>query len=327
MMVGKFQMGTILALALLLMLPASSGAFNRDLSITMIEDAISFCPENLREYLKAREMLVAKGMKHGDYAPGPIDPMSSKRVYDLLVQRLKQGKLDDPNVIISFGTLAFFLSETVSPGPCRTLDALLPELVLYDGTDFITSPEDSILSTLELSKPYHGACDEESIGNAYNIAVNVIVDFWISAYNAANLDSGELVVVGTQVDHTRRAIYTPEELEGMKRAKEAREIAQAALDLEMAQMIKQGIITKEVLEWKKKQQDKKDIDRYILRYNNKLKALEEEVDEIHRQGTMQPNQVERMRDLNAEIFEVKSRIADLEEDPELAIEREKTNSW
>ena len=326
-MAGKFQMGTILALVLLLMLPASSEAFNRNLSESMIADAISFCPDNLRDYLGAREKLIYKGMNHGDFATGPIDPMSAKRVHDLLVERLKQGRQDDPNVIIAFGTLAFFLSETVSPGPCRTLEALLPELVLYDGTDTIENMEDTILATLEMSKPFHGACDEESIGNAYNIAVNTIVDFWISAYGKAGLDPGELRPVGSQVDHSRKAIYTPEELEAMKKAREAREAAQAALDTEMEGMIKQGIITKEVVDWQRKQQEKKKIAVYLEKYRTQLENLEVEVNGLHRLGTMNSDQVRRMRGLNEEILEIKSRITEFEENPEMALELEKTHSW
>lgn len=326
-MAGKFQMGTILALVFLLMLPAASEAFNRDLSTVMIDDAISFCPDNLREYLDARKALVLKGMKHGDYASGPIDPMSAERVYNLLIERLKQGKADDPNVIIAFGTLAFFLSETVSPGACRTLDALLPEWVLYDGTDPINNVEETILCTLELSKPFHGQCDEESMGDAYNVAVNVIVDFWIAVFNEAGMETGALLPVGSQVDHSRQAIYTPQELEAMRIAKEAREAAQAAYDEEMREMVRNGVITAEVVQWQKEQKEKKKIDQYIEKYRLQLKQLEEESDELRSGGTMDRDEVKRMRALNDEMGEIKSRISEFEDDPNMALEKERNDNW
>ena len=326
-MAGMRRCVVIFALIFVFLFPASSHAFNRELYQVMVKDALSFCPKGLKKYLKSRPELIYKGVQYGDLNTGAIDPLAAQRVFDLTVERLKKGEPNNANIFMSYGTMAYFLSETVSPGACRTLDTLLPDVVTYDGHDEVVDAASRVKSLVEESRQFHGVCDAEIVGQAYVAALNVVVDFWISAYSAGGRDPGEVLTAGAQIDHSGKPMLTAEELEAIRLAEEELAAAKAAKDKELAEMAAKGVITKEVLVWKAERKEKREIEKAINKYEMRMEWLKKREKELDSLKVMTTEQMEKSEDVKSEIFEITNRLELFESDPDLAIENERSVAW
>ena len=196
-----------MVLAVIIALPGNAVAFKSLTRDQLVYDAIEFCPPQLREYLRSHMAEVSAGMhfkerhRHGPYS---IDPYDTEMVYQNLIQDLKDGRHNEFNTAHAFGVLACFLAETISPDDYKTPAHLIPEKVTYDG--FQRIDQVSVKPHIEgLIHDYRVPCrnrmKREITDTLYNIAVNEIVDYWISAWEASGYQSGMLTRTGQEISH------------------------------------------------------------------------------------------------------------------------------
>ena len=197
----------ILALACLVAYPINGFAFKSMTRDQLVYDAIEFCPAELKQYLKNNLATVSAGMHFKErhrHNPYSIDPYATGRVYENLIKDLKEGRHEEFNTAHAFGVLACFLAETISPDDYKTPAHLIPAQVTYDGYQQINlaSVESHITG---LIKDYRVPCRQrmkrEITDYLYNIAVNEIVDYWVSAWKAGGYQTGMLASAGQEISH------------------------------------------------------------------------------------------------------------------------------
>ena len=195
-------------LFVVLIFPAgNSFAFKSLTRDQLVYDAIEFCPAELKEYLRSNLATVSSGMhfkerhRHGCYS---IDPYDSELVYQHLIKDLRDGKYDEFNTAHAFGVLACFLAETISPDNFKTPSHLIPEKVQYDGHQQVevASVKPHITSLVENYRiPCRKKMKKEITEQLYNVAVNEIVDYWVSAWEAGGYQAGLFAGVGEEITH------------------------------------------------------------------------------------------------------------------------------
>ncbi len=202
-----FKIILLLVLAVLIAYPGTSFAFKSLTRDQLVYDAIEFCPTELKAYLLDNLLTVSAGMhfkerhRHGPY---PINPYHTEVVYQNLIKDLKEGRHDEFNTAHAFGVLACFVAETISPDNYKTPAHLIPELVTYDGYHQV-DPASVKPHISGLIKDYRVPCrnrmKREITDQLYNIALNEIVDYWVSAWEASGLQSGMLARTGQKISH------------------------------------------------------------------------------------------------------------------------------
>ncbi len=196
-----------LALAVLISYPVNSFAFKSLTRDQLVYDAIEFCPAELQEYLRNNLATVSAGMHFKERHrrnPYTIDPYDTELVYQQLIKDLKEGRYDEFNTAHAFGVLACFLAETISPDNYKTPAHLIPEQVKYDGYQQV-DPVGVKSHITNLVKDYRIPCRQkmkrEITDQLYNIAVNEIVDYWVSAWEASGYQSGIFAKAGQEISH------------------------------------------------------------------------------------------------------------------------------
>ena len=201
----------ILALLLFvtLIFPAGNSlAFKSLTRDQLVYDAIEFCPAELKAYLRSNLATVSSGMhfkeRHRSGINTSIDPYDSELVYHQLIEDLRDGKYNEFNTAHAFGVLACFLAETISPDNFKTPDHLIPEVVRYDGHEQIenASVKSHITNLIENYRiPCRETVKKEITDQLYNKAVNEIVDYWVSAWEAGGYQAGLFASVGDEITH------------------------------------------------------------------------------------------------------------------------------
>lgn len=197
----------LLVLVALVSLPGSSFAFKSLTRDQMVYDAIELCPTELKEYLLHNLITVVSGMHFKErHRRGPysIVPYDTEIVYKSLITDLKDGRYDEYNTAHGFGVLACFLAETISPDDYKTPAHLIPELAKYDGyhpvnPDGVKSHLTGLVENYRI--PYRKREKREITDQLYVIALNEIVDFWISAWKAGGYRPGTFAGVGQEITH------------------------------------------------------------------------------------------------------------------------------
>jgi len=173
----------------------------------LVYDAIEFCPAELKAYLLDNLATVSSGMhfkerhRHGSYS---IDPYDTELIYHHLVKDLKEGKYNEFNTAHAFGVLACFLAETISPDDFKTPNHFIPEKVQYDGHQQVeaASVKPHITNLIENYRiPCRARMKKEITDQLYNVAVNEIVDYWVSAWEAGGYQAGLFASVGEEITH------------------------------------------------------------------------------------------------------------------------------
>jgi hypothetical protein len=186
-------------------LPNSSLAFKSITRDQLVYDAIEFCPQELKEYLSSNLASVSSGIHFAERhrrRSFSIDPYEAEVIYHHLVKDLKEGKHDEFNTAHAFGVLACFISETISPDNPKTPQHLIPENVAYDGYHEITDIKSNVTSLIENYRiPCRRHMKKEISDALYNVAVNEIVDYWISAWEAGGYRTGLLASTGKKISH------------------------------------------------------------------------------------------------------------------------------
>lgn len=208
-MTKKLSTGLIFFLSIFFFIPASALGFKLETRKAILEDAIHFCPAELKTYLEVNRNIVIEGMLFADRMPPvKIDPFETEAIYSDLVEKMKSGRSNEFNTVISFGVLACFIAESICPGTIYSSNHMIPISVLYDGFNEVAdirSHTDKILETYR--KPCKKDRRTEVVSFLYQVAVNEIVDFWTSAWKAGGHSISNLCNTGTEIKHEREAHF------------------------------------------------------------------------------------------------------------------------
>ena len=184
-------------------------AFKRSLRCQIIGDAITFAPEALQDYLMKNFAAVHKGIHHVDLLDKrnkSLNPYEAESIYHSLQESIKKGNLNSYNTAHRFGVLASYLAETVSPAEHKRLRDLVPGLIQYDGQHKVDDIHSSLSRIIrDYRNPYLGQDRRQVTDFLYIIAVNEIVDHWVSAWESAGQEVGELKLAGLDIKRARQA--------------------------------------------------------------------------------------------------------------------------
>jgi hypothetical protein len=188
-----------------LILPVSSFAFKSITRDQIIYDAIEFSPVELQTYLRDNIDAVSAGIHFAERHQRrsySIDPYKTEVIYDHLVKDLKAGRYDEFNTAHAFGVIACFIAETISPDNYRTPQHLIPNDVGYDGYQEVGDLKSHITGLIENYRiPGRKKVNKEVTELLYNVAVNEIVDSWVSAWQEGGYQTGIFASAGKKISH------------------------------------------------------------------------------------------------------------------------------
>ena len=195
----------VLLIFSVLILPDISMAFKRDTRCQILKDAIYMSPEPLREYLVKNFQEVHDGMHFIDRNRSLVSandqdgmPRFARMHYKNLGKMLKKATFeDDYNAARSFGLVACFVAETISPDNYRTSNKLIADKFKYDGYHKINNIIENLAGLIETYRiPYQGVATRKVTDYLYAVAVNEIVDYWVSIWVASGRNPGKLRPTG-----------------------------------------------------------------------------------------------------------------------------------
>ena len=131
-----------------------------------------------------------------------VDPYATEIIYKQLIEDLKNGEHDKFNTAHAFGVLACFIAETISPDNYRTPQHLIPKKVTYDGYQEVDDIKSNITDLIENYRiPCRQRMTKEITELLYNVAVNEIVDYWVSAWESSGQQTGMFASSGKNISH------------------------------------------------------------------------------------------------------------------------------
>ena len=188
-----------------LMFPDSSFAFKSITRDQIVYDAIEFCPVELQAYLRDNIATVSAGNHFAERHQRrsySIDPYETEVVYNHLIKDLREGKYNEFNTAHAFGVIACFIAETISPDNYRTPQHLIPNDVSYDGYQEVGDIKSHITILIENYRiPGRKKMKKEITELLYNVAVNEIVDYWVSAWEEGGYQTGMFASAGKKISH------------------------------------------------------------------------------------------------------------------------------
>jgi hypothetical protein len=188
-----------------LFFPDSSFAFKSVTRDQLIYDAIEFSPAELQAYLRDNLIDVRGGSHFAERhrrRSYSVDPDDTQIIYKQLIQDLKARSYDDFNTPHAFGVLACFIAETISPDNYRTPSQMIPDDVSYDGYQEVGDVNSNITVLIENYRiPYRRRMEKDITDQLYKVAVNEIVDYWVSAWEASGHQTGRFADTGKKINH------------------------------------------------------------------------------------------------------------------------------
>jgi len=185
-----------------LVFPDSSFAFKSITRDQIVYDAIEFCPVELQAYLRDNIATVSAGNHFAERHQRSIDPYETEVVYNHLIKDLREGKYNKFNTAHAFGVIACFIAETISPDNYRTPQHLIPNDVSYDGHHEVGDVKSHITILIENYRiPGRKKMKKEITDLLYNVAVNEIVDYWVSAWEKGGYQTGMFASAGKKISH------------------------------------------------------------------------------------------------------------------------------
>jgi hypothetical protein len=185
--------------------PDSSFAFKSVTRNQLIYDAIEFSPAELQAYLRDNLVIVVAGSHFAERhrrRSYSVDPYATETIYKQLIRDLKKGTYEDFNTPHAFGVIACFIAETISPDNYRTPSHLIPNDVSYDGYQEVGDIKSHITSLIENYRiPCRKRMKKEITDLLYNVAVNEIVDYWVSAWEGSGHQAGRFASTGEKISH------------------------------------------------------------------------------------------------------------------------------
>jgi hypothetical protein len=167
-----------------LFFPDSSLAFKSVTRNQLIYDAIEFSPAELQAYLRYNLIDVRSGSHFAERHQRrsySVDPYATETVYNQLVQDLKAGSYDDFNTPPS---------------------QMIPDDVSYDGYQEVGDVKSNISGLIENYRiPGRRRMQREVTDHLYKVAVNEIVDYWVSAWEASGHQTGRFADTGKKINH------------------------------------------------------------------------------------------------------------------------------
>lgn len=203
-MLKKLSIGLILILFAITS-PDISFGFNREFRVTLLADAIKFCPQDLKVFLTKNQDALMDGMLFANrnrksFYMSDIEDVIEYH-YDHIIKVFKTEELNDDDIIRSFGLIACFISEIIFPGKIYTSDKLVPDTVRRENFKEVTNVKKEILGFIEKYKPYHNNYRKEVIAFLYGEAVNSVVNFWISVWNGSGHKINDVNKIKPKIDH------------------------------------------------------------------------------------------------------------------------------
>lgn len=196
---------------IMIFFPDISFAFNNETRCQILKDAISFSPKYLRSYLTVNFTAVHEGIHFVDRnqkAASSIQLQDSKKLYDKIVQDLRKGKVDDFRMPNRFGLLACFIAETIYSDKFIARTSLIPKKVVYDGFHEVSDVDASLSNLIVKYRNRYGHSRDKRVTDyLYNVAVNQIVDHWVSAWQKGGKKPGLLTRRGSKISHENIVIY------------------------------------------------------------------------------------------------------------------------
>jgi hypothetical protein len=183
----------------------SAFAFKSITRDQLIYDAIEFCPSELQNYLRDHLKSVTAGAhfaeihKRRSYV---MNPYETESIYNYLIHDLKAGQINDYNTAHAFGVMACFIAETISPDNFKTPQHLIPDDVKYDGFQEVADVKSNIAGLVKNYRiPCRNQWDKDITQTLYNVAVNEIVDYWMTAWEKSGFQPGVPVSAGEEIRH------------------------------------------------------------------------------------------------------------------------------
>jgi hypothetical protein len=201
----------VLLVFIMIFFPDISFAFNSDTRCQIVKDAVNFSPKYLRSYLTTNFTAVHEGIHFVDRnkkAVSSIRTKNSKRLYNRIVKDLRKNKVDNFRMPNRFGLLACYIAETIYSDDFIDRVSLIPKKVVYDGFHEVSNVDASLSNLIvKYRKPYGHSRDKRVTDYLYNVAVNQIVDHWVSAWQQGGKKPGLLTRRGSKISHENMVIY------------------------------------------------------------------------------------------------------------------------
>ena len=185
--------------------PNTSFGFNRNFRVSLIADAIKFCPQELKLYLKMNQGTLVDGMlfvsrNRKSFQMSDVEDVIEYH-YNRIINEFKADRLNDDDIVRSFGLLASFVSEIICPGKIYTSNELVPDTVRRENYRQVMNVKKEISGIIEKYKPYRNDYRKEVIHFLYDEAVNCVVNFWVSVWNASGHKITDVNKVKPEIDH------------------------------------------------------------------------------------------------------------------------------
>jgi len=226
------------------------GAYAWDNSVheQMVKDAIALCPKELRLFLKQHIDLVINGSKEPtialtsptSYAYGyrnsyyvPYEekgnaPNETKIVALSVIDLLSKKSQEEDLIARRMGLICSYASDSIQPkryigvAPNYPLDYLVEEkrlTITYNGHNAIDDFSTDLKSLVK------GTWDKDLTDEQYyDLAVNYIVDAWVTIWEKSGLPPGEMIAIGSQI--------RPVSKKDLEEAEEKMDRPEAYFDLE-----------------------------------------------------------------------------------------------
>jgi hypothetical protein len=249
-MKGKIVLACMLAI---LLAPGLAGAWDNEFHLQMVKDAVPLCPAELSKFLKDNINAVLLGATDPDitistpigYAYGYRQhyyiadadkgdgPFEVKNLSLSVINLLSQNYPDSQLIARRMGMVSHFVADCLEPkryiglGPNYPKDFIaeayrskdvtyLP--VIYNGFNPITDFSGD-LKAFAKDLWYKDTTDDQY----YDMAVNYIVDVWVSIWEKAGRTPGEMVSTGSRIrpeipkpETSPAAIFSPSEVLDLK---------------------------------------------------------------------------------------------------------------
>lgn len=230
-MKGKIFVAAVVAL---LVLAPGVYAWDNDVHTQMVKDAIALCPKELKIFLKQHINSVIQGSRElnlsltsptsygynyrksyyvpdGERGTAPDElKLISHSVIELLSKRSQEKDL----IARRMGMICSYAADSIQPkryigvAPDYPLDYLVNEkrlTITYNGHNAVNDFSN------DLKKFVRGTWNQDLTDEQYyDLAVNFVVDVWVTIWEKAGLPPGEMIAVGSQIRPIPRAVLEAE---------------------------------------------------------------------------------------------------------------------
>ncbi|GEM_PF-1796706 len=215
---------TFLVVLVVLMISAPvTYAWDNEVHTQMVKDAIALCPKELRIFLKqninsviygSRELNISLSSptsygynyRKSYYVPEGergTAPDEAKIISNTVIELLSKKSPDEDLIARRMGLICSYIADSIQPkryigvAPNYPLDYLVNEkrlTVTYNGHNAV---EDF---SKDLKDLVRGTWDKDLTDEQYyDLAVNIIVDSWVTIWEKAGLPPGQIIAAGSQI--------------------------------------------------------------------------------------------------------------------------------